>query len=138
MELNTKIIYLIAFLFELYAFLGKVIYGGIYWGKLKYWNNGNSAADHIWLVALLQWIFGIAGVVIPFISLIIVCMLIHSTRSSNCNLLHIQFPEDAKIKIGYKFDNFPSKEYFDERCSLPHKLFISFLVFDFISSVIFL
>lgn len=120
---------------ELYTFFGLIIYGGVYWGKLKYWNDGFSQTDHLWLITLLQWIFGI---VIPIGSFIINCMIIHSTRSSNCNPQHMIFPPNVATKIASKYSNFPSQEYYDERCSLPHKLFISFLVCDIISSLILL
>lgn len=131
--LLKKILYILAILMELYSFFGTIIYGGVFWGKLKYWNDGNSAADHIWLIALLQWIFGI---VFPIGSFIVNCMIIHSTRSSNCNPHHIQFPDAIQIKIKHKYDNFPSQKYFNERCSLPRKLFISFLICDLVSSTI--
>lgn len=113
------------YLLCLYVFFGRIIYGGILWGKLKYWNDGNSAAEHIWLILLLQWIFGI---VLPIGSFIVNCMVIHSTRPSNCNPAHIQFPDDVIEKIKFKYSNFPSQEYYDERCTTPRKFFISFLI----------
>ncbi|KAK8889584.1 hypothetical protein M9Y10_034334 [Tritrichomonas musculus] len=115
----------LGYVIVLYVFFGRIIYGGVYWGKLKYWNDGNSAADHIWLIALLQWIFGI---VLPIGSFIVNCMIIHSTRPSNCNPYHIVFRNETMAKISFKYSNFPSQSYFDERCSTPRKLFISFLV----------
>lgn len=107
-----------------YAYFGRVIYGGIYWGKLRYWNDANSSADHLWLITLLQWIFGIC---LPIASDVMNCMIIHSTRSSNCPG-NLYFPPEVATKIKYKFSNFPSEEYFDDRCSTPRKFFISFLV----------
>ena len=63
-------------------------------------------------------------------------MLVHSTRSSNCNPKHIQFPDFVMDQIKIKYPNFPSNEYYNERCSKPHKLFISFLVCGLIGSTI--
>lgn len=128
-----KLIYMIAFLMELYTFFGRIIYGGVYWGKLRYWNDGYSQTDHLWLIALLQWIFGI---VLPIGSFIVNCMIIHSTRSSNCNPVHMIFPPDVAAKIAFKYSDFPSEAYYKERCSKPRKLFISFLVCGLVSSVI--
>lgn len=117
----------------LYTVLGRIIYGGVYWGKLKYWNDGNSAADHLWLIALLQWIFGLC---LPLGSLIVNCMIIHSTRSSNCNPIHLKFPEELYPFIQRKYPNFPSEKYFEERCSTPRKFFISFLVCECVAPII--
>lgn len=113
------------YLLVLYVFFGRIIYGGVLWGKLRYWNEGNSAADHLWLIFLLQWIFGI---VLPIGAFIVNCMIVHSTRSSNCNPVHIYFSNSTIEKIHTKYPNFPSQAYFDERCSTPRKIFISFLV----------
>lgn len=79
-----------------YAYFGRVIYGGIYWGKLRYWNDGYSQTDHIWLITLLQWIFGIC---LPFASDVMNYMIIHSTRSSNCNPEHMIFPPDVALRL---------------------------------------
>lgn len=129
-----KIFFLaLGYLLCLYVFFGRIIYGGVLWGKLKYWNDGNSAAEHIWLILLLQWIFGI---VLPLGSFIVNCMVIHSTRSTNCNPEHIKFPDNVFEKIQFKYPDFPSQAYFDERCSTPRKLFISFLVCSLIGTPI--
>ena len=124
---------LIGVLLSGYTFFGRIIYGGVYWGQLKYWNDGNNAADHIWLIALLQWIFGI---VLPIGSFIVNCMIIHSTRPSNCNPKHIQFPDYLYEVIQRKYPDFPSQDYFDERCAKPRRLFISFLVCGLVGSII--
>ena len=108
-----------------YAYFGRVIYGGIYWGKLRYWNDGYSQTDHLWLITLLQWIFGIC---LPIASDVMNCMIIHSTRSSNCNPRHMIFPPDVMEKIQVKFSDFPSEQYYKDRCQTPRKWFISFLV----------
>lgn len=117
----------------LYTALGRLIYGGVYWGKLKYWNDGNSAAAHLWLIALLQWIFGLC---LPIGSFIVNCMIIHSTRSSYCNPKNVNFPDFIISEIQRKYPNFPSQEYFDERCSTPRKFFISFLVCGLVGSIL--
>lgn len=109
-----------------YSILGQIIYGGFYWRKLKYWQEGNSAAYHLWLISLLQWVLGL---IFPLIApLIINCMLIYSTRSSNCNPNHLQFPPLIQQLIQYRYEQFPSQYYFTQRCSKPRLFFISFLV----------
>ena len=72
--------FIIGCILACYAYFCRVIYGGVYWGKLKYWNDWYSQTDHLWLITLLQWIFGIC---VPFASDVMNCMIIHSTRKSN-------------------------------------------------------
>ena len=110
-----------------YAYFGRVIYGGVYWGKLKYWNDGYSQTYHLWLITLLQLIFGIC---LPIASDVMNCMIIHSTRKSNCNPEHMIFPPEVAAKIAIKYEDLllDTEQYYKDRCHTPRKLFISFLV----------
>lgn len=123
----SKLLLIIGCLISGYAYFGRVIYGGIYWGKLRYWNDGYSQTDHLWLITLLQWIFGIC---LPIASDVMNCMIIHSTRKSNCNPQHMIFPPDVAAKIAIKYEDFlkDTEQYYEDRCQTPRKFFISFLV----------
>ena len=103
---------------------GRLIYGGICWGKLKYWNHGNDAARHLWLVELLQWTLAL----IPGVSFILNCMVIHSTKSSKCDSNYIRFDYEIMKKIRDSYDSFSSYLYFKEICYSPRRYFISFFV----------
>ena len=121
----------------LYAYFGKLIYGGVYWGRIKYWDEGIGLTGEILVVSLLLWVFQLC---LPFGGFVMNCILIHCLKPSKCNKEALaQFPNQTITKIAQKYPEVITNQelYIEQRCTQSYPLFISFLVAYLVGYVLF-
>ena len=164
MRASTKHSWIISWIFIIlfiFTVLGRMIYGGVFWGRIRgypgFKSSGIEELKKIEKSALLQWVLSLCF--IPFGSFATSCQIIHRTTPSKCQtyekkLVSLKNNDNStyysdlikKLKKDYSGDVGEDEliqRYMDKNCKSPHiwfwvfqSIMIFIIVFEIISTML--
>lgn len=133
------------------SYLGRLIYGGIYWGSIRKYPNfadsGIPQLKKLQKTSLLQWVFCLC---VPFGSFVTSCQIIHKTSPSKCKYyknellalsggVNDKYFKDLILELKGKYGNDSNdkliEKYMDDKCKTPNTnfwIFLAIALFNFI------